>query len=142
MKVKISKKRLLQVVRQVLKQGTPDNPAPKGTNMRKVLRAAQDAGKQGRSWTQLHNAIMDKGDDSDWSSQNRGNNISRIDRCAGRPHGNTQEGDPQDRPYENQPLIKKMQNGNYIITKHGEQKLRQLDQTLGPQTQQNRDQEI
>lgn len=133
MKIRIKKSVLLQVVKQVLTQGTPQHPDPKGTNIRRVLRRAQDAGQQGASWTQLHNAINNKGQDSSWSNQNRGNNVSAIARCAGRPSGNTEQGTAQVGPYDDNPLISKLQNGNYTITQRGIIKLRQLDQQLGKQ---------
>lgn len=131
MKIKINKSILKQVINQVLMQQKKRRPAPKGTNIRRVLKRAQDAGKQGRSWTELHNAVQGKSPDSDWSNQNRGRNISCIDRRAGKPHGFTEQGDHEDRPYEDNPLIKKLENGNYVITQAGRRKLKQLDVQLG-----------
>ena len=131
MKIKIKKSVLLQAVKRVLAQGTHDHPDEKGTNILAVLKTAQNAGKDGRSWTNLHNAINGKPLDSDWSNQNRGTNISRIARCSGKPRGSDEDGQPEQVPYDDQPLIKKMQNGNYMISQVGITKLKQLERQLG-----------
>lgn len=128
MKIKIKKSILKQIVQQIIKQDK--KPAPKGTNILKVLHARRQAGKQGRSWTELHNAIEQRSRQSDWSSQNRGNNISAINRCAGRDNGYTEQGDPEQSPYQNQPLIKKNELDNYVITQRGIVKMRQLQKEL------------
>ena len=133
---------LNQAVKSILKQLMlqKKKQAPKGTNIRKVLRAAKEAGREGASWTQLHNAILGKSADSDRSSKNRGKNISRINRRAGKDNGRDDQGQIDDSKYKNSPLIKKNKQGDYVITQRGVKKLIQLDKQLGNKKQKKNDQ--
>lgn len=116
------------MVRQILMQHKKERP--KGQNIRRVLRTAKEAGRQGTSWTQLHNAVLGKSPTSDRSSQNRGTNISRINRRAGKSNGRDAQGDEDKSKYQKNPLIKKNKEGKYIITQSGVRKLIQLDKQL------------
>ena len=110
---------------------TEDGQRPKGQNIRRVLKTRQQAGRAGRSWTELHNAVLGKPEDSLRSSKNRGTNISRIARASGKPRGKDDEGHDQKNRYKKQPLIKKNKDGNYVITQYGVNKLLKLNKRLG-----------
>lgn len=124
---------LKQAVRQVIKQLLlqKKKQAPKGTNIRTVLKTANQAGRVGASWTQLHNAVLGKRPDSKRSSRDRGKNISRINRRAGRDNGRDDQGQIDDSKYADNPLIKKNEAGKYVITQRGIRRLNQLDDQLG-----------